>query len=230
MRKIHVFAFAAFLSPFLAQAAPYVANQTKPERVIEDFSDSKTGDFPKDFRTYPFQHGKAERVYRVQEEAGNKYLNGTDKEDISVQTFKRFYWDTDKWPYLSWKWRVQTLPKGADERNWQTNDSACGIYVVFGGYTGNVLKYVWSTTVPAGTVVEKEAGKFYMIVLQSGKRWVGTWKEENVNVVEDYQKVFKEKTSRFPSGFGLLTDGNAVHAAASCDYDDFQISESAAKK
>lgn len=229
MKKIFLIILNALCVSSLLNAEPYIANKTKPERMIEDFSDSKNEDFPKDFRTYPFQHGKAERVYHVKEEAGNKYLNGTDTEDISVQTFKRFYWETDKWPNFSWRWRAQILPKGASEKDYRTNDSACGIYVVFGGYTGNVLKYVWSSTVPAGTIVEKEAGKFYIVVLQSGKNPVGEWKSESVNVVEDYKKAFKAAPDRLPSGFGILTDGNAVHAPASCDYDDFMISESKPK-
>ena len=89
---------------------------------------------------------------------------------------------------------------------------------------------MWSTNAPANSIIAKEPGKFYIIVLQSGKKNVGVWKEETVNVVEDYKKVFKEEPSRLPSGFGLLTDGNAVHAPASCDYDDFKVSAADIKK
>lgn len=226
MNKSSILLITLILASSTLRAGPYIANQTKAERLIEDFSDSSVNDFPKDFRTYPFQHGKAEHVYHVKQEGNNKYLNGTDTEDISVQTFKRFYWEPSKHPQFSWKWRAQTLPKGANENDYRTNDSACGIYVVFGGYTGNILKYVWSTSAPANSIIPKEPGKFYIIVLQSGKKNVGTWQAESVNVVEDYKKVFKEDPSRLPSGFGLLTDGNAVHAPASCDYDDFKIAAS----
>lgn len=219
-RFLPVFLFLYFTQAF---AEPYIANQLPSLRIIEDFSDSKLNRFPASFRTYPFQRGKAERVYVVKSENGNNYLQAKDNEDISVQIFKRFHWELKKWPYFSWRWRAQELPKGAAEDNSLTNDSACGIYVIFGGYTGKVLKYVWSSTLPIGKVIEKEPGDFYMIVLESKSS--GQWKTNNVNVWEDYRRVFKSDPEKNPSGFGLLTDGNATHSPSSCDYDDYKISE-----
>src|SRR5262249_47466047 len=148
------------------------------------------------FRTYPFQRGKAQDVYAVKEENGNKFLHASDDKDVSVQVFKRFVWNTKQYPNFSWRWRAVTLPKGANENNGQPNDSACGIYVTFGGYTGNAIKYVWSSTLPAGTVVEKKPGKFYMIVRQSGAASAGQWETEAVNVYEDYKKLFKSEPSK----------------------------------
>lgn len=206
-------------------AEPYTPKKLPPLRVIEDFSDDEAGKFPESFRTYPFQRGKATKVYAVQADSENHYLNATDGADISVQVFKKFFWEGARWPHFSWRWRARTLPAGAAENDPATNDSACGIYVVFGGYTGKALKYVWSTALPVGTVVEKKPGKFYMIVMESGPKNAGTWRTVAVPVVEDYRRVFKESPQKEPSGFGILTDGNATHTPASCDYDDFKISE-----
>ncbi len=194
-------------------------------RNVEDFTQYELDKFPKSFRTYPFQRGKADDVYIVKDEGGNKFLHASDDKDVSVQVFKRFVWETEKYPNFSWKWRAVTLPKGGDENNGRPNDSACGIYVTFGGYTGNALKYVWSTTLPAGTVVEKKPGKFYIVVVESGSGSVGSWQTKAVNVMEDYKRIFKSEPKKHPDGFGLLTDGNATHTPAVCDYDDFQVSE-----
>jgi hypothetical protein len=193
-------------------------------RRVEEFSQYETDKFPTSFKTYPFQRGKAQDVYAVKEENGNKFLHASDDKDASVQVFKRFLWSTKEYPNFSWKWRAMTLPKGANENNGMSNDSACGIYVTFGGYTGSAIKYVWSSTLPVGTVVEKKPGKFYIIVAESGAGSVGNWKTQAVNVFEDYKKVFKSEPTKDPDGFGLLTDGNATHTPAACDYDDFQIS------
>ncbi len=194
-------------------------------RNVEDFSQYQPDKFPVSFRTYPFQRGKAEKVYSVKEEDGNRFLHAVDDKEMSVQTMKRFVWDVRRWPNFSWRWRAVTLPQGGEETNGAPNDSACGIYVVFGGYTGNAIKYVWSTTLPAGKVVEKKPGKFYIIVLDSGEKNVGTWQTKAVNVVDDYKRLFKSDPTQEPDGFGILTDGNNTHTPAVCDYDDFKLSE-----
>jgi hypothetical protein len=211
------------VSPLFAD--PYTPKKLPPLRVIEDFSKEEPGKFPASFRTYPFQRGKAMQVYSVAADSENRYLKAFDDKGISVQAFRKFFWETQRWPHFSWKWRAVTLPKGGDERNGMPNDSACGIYVTFGGYTGKAIKYVWSTTLPAGTIVEKKPNKFYIIVKESGPAKVGSWQTVNVNVVEDHRKVFKAEPAKNPDGFGLLTDGNATHTTAACDYDNFKISE-----
>lgn len=203
------------------------ANPAHAVRNVEEFSQYELDKFPKSFRTYPFQRGKADDVYIVKEENGNKFLHASDDKDISVQSFKRFVWDTKAYPNFSWRWRAITLPKGANENNGMPNDSACGIYVTFGGYTGNAIKYVWSTTQPVGTIIEKKPGKFYIVVVDSGEGSVGSWVTRSVNVVDDYKRIFKSEPKDTPDGFGLLTDGNATHTPAVCDYDDFRISETA---
>lgn len=209
------------LSPLVA----YTPGKPKPVRMIDSFTDYKVDSFPRRFRTYPFQRSKAKKVYRVKEEGGNQFLRAYDDQDISVQVFRQFHWDIERYPWIRWRWRVRILPVGGDERHSPTNDSACGVYIVFGKYTGKVLKYVWSTLAPEGTVHKKKPGKFHMIVRNSGEASnPGDWQEVVVNVTEDYANNFQGDAIRNPSGFGLLTDGNAVHKPASCDYDEFVIS------
>lgn len=211
--------------PFKVLADPYTPKKLPPLRVVESFSQYEVGKFPSAFRTYPFQRGKAEQIYLVQEEGGNRFLHASDDKDVSVQTFRKFFWEAKRWPHFSWRWRAVTLPKGAAENNKVVNDSACGVYVVFGGYTGKVLKYVWSTSLPVGSAHEKKPNKFYFLVAESGAAKVGSWQTVTVNVLEDYKRIFKEEPTSEPDGFGLLTDGNATHTPATCDYDDFRISE-----
>jgi hypothetical protein len=218
---------AATVLGLSAHAESYSPKKLPSLRVIEDFSQYELDKFPKSFRTYPFQRGKAEQVYHVKDQGGNKVLHALDDKDLSVQAFKRFTWDVKQWPHFSWRWKAVTLPPNANENNGMPNDSACGIYVTFGGYTGNAIKYVWSTTQPTGTIIEKKPNKFYIVVLNSGSGEVGTWQTKSVNVLEDYKKIFKSDPKGDPDGFGLLTDGNATHSPAACDYDDFKISETA---
>jgi len=191
---------------------------------LDDFSKNSVGDFPKGWSTYPFQGGKVKKVYKVAEENSERFIRAKDDQDISMPIFKEFPWSLSENPTLSWKWRAQELPKGAREDSRATNDSACGVYVVFGKTSGVALKYVWSSSLPVGYVWEKEPGKFYIIVLASGPSNVGKWESEKVNVLEDYKKYFKKDPKKDPSGVGIMSDANAMHSVAACDYTGFMVS------
>lgn len=194
-----------------------------PKRVIADFERSPAGEFPKYFKAWPLQRGKAKQVYAVAEESGNKYLAGRDDQNLSTQIFKEFYWRIEAFPSLRWRWRARVLPDGADETKGETNDSACGVYVVFGKMTGTALKYTWSTTLPEGTVHEKKPDKLVMKILDSGPKHLETWRTHCVHIPTEYQTLLGRPMDRPPTGLGILTDGNAVQKPAACDYDDFEI-------
>ncbi len=214
----------AFLLLLSASAQAYTPPKAGTVRIIEDFQGGPEGKFPVNWRTYPFQRGKAREVYQVAAEHGNHFLRALDSQNFSVQIFREFSWATNEYPKLSWRWRAQTIPAGGDERNADTNDSACGVYVVFGKYTGTAIKYVWSSTLPVGTIIEKKPGHFYLVVVNSGESRLKQWHAVSINALQDYQRLFKMPPSRPPSGFGILTDGNALQTTAACDYDDFQVS------
>jgi len=195
------------------------------EIAVDDLSkDKAVGGFPSAWQTFPFQGGKAKQVYKVEEETGKRFIRAYDNQDLSVRIMNDFLWPLSKYPKISWRWRARELPKGAAENKRETNDSACGVYVAFGKTSGVALKYVWSSTLPVGHVWEKDPGKFYIIVASSGAAKLNQWQNIQVNVLEDYKKYFKKDPSKDPSGIGLLTDGNAMHSPAACDYGDFAIS------
>lgn|SRR3989338_9861384 len=116
MKRILLFALL-FMATMPVFSEPYTPKKMSSLRIVEAFTQYETDKFPKSFRTYPFQRGKAEQVYIVREENGNRYLSAKDDKDISVQIFKKFSWEADRWPHFSWKWRAITLPKGAAEKS-----------------------------------------------------------------------------------------------------------------
>lgn len=192
---------------------------------IYGFSSAKVGDFPKGWRTWPGQGSGARSVYSVVEEGGRRFIRALDDHDVSVQIFRNFDWQVDRRPVLSWRWRATALPAGAAEDSDNTNDSACGVYVVVGQYQGHAIKYVWSTSLPPGTVVTRRDGKLKIKVLDSGTKGQDKWVGHRVNIPKDYETLFGRPLEKNPSGIAILTDGNAVHKPAGCDYSDFAISE-----
>lgn len=201
-------------------------------KYVEGFSGSKVDSFPRGWRAKPGQGSAGKTVYHVKEDGGNNYLAADDENGLSVQIFKLAHWDLGKYPILKWRWRARKLPAGANETVPSKNDSACGIYVSFGMIRGQALKYVWSTSVPAGTFYKKN-DKMYIIVKRSGSGSLGRWVNESTNVIEDAKKAFGKVPDRTLSGVAILTDGNATHSPAACDYDSIgyaSLPQSAAEK
>lgn len=214
-----IFLFSLFPIPFF----PFCHAD---EITVDELSKNKgTGNFPLGWSTFPFQGGKAKQVYKVEEENAKKFIQAYDHKELSVRIMNDFIWPLFKYPNFSWQWRAQELPKGGREDSHATNDSACGVYVAFGKTSGVALKYVWSSTLPLDYVWEKDPGKFYIIVKASGGMKLKQWRTVKVNILEDYKKYFKKDPKKDPSGIGILTDGNATHSTAACDYTDFKISD-----
>ncbi|MBI2092503.1 MAG: DUF3047 domain-containing protein [Deltaproteobacteria bacterium] len=191
--------------------------------TIDDFQQYPAGKLPAKWRTWPFQRGKAAGVYSVKSENDNNFLSATDSNGVSVQILRDFNWKIENYPVLSWKWRAVKLPVNANETDPSTNDSACGVYVVFSKTRQEMLKYTWSTTAPIGTVYEKRPGKAYIIVAESGSKHLNSWLAHAINVTADYKKYFHKDLDKNPSAIAVLTDGNATKTEAACDYDEFAI-------
>jgi hypothetical protein len=223
---------------------------SEPEYLlIEDFQKYGSKPYP-DWESHEDKI-EADSIYSVIEENGSKFLRGsTVNKKYMVQIGKRvshdkksdrnkINWDINSYPFLSWDWRVRILPTGANERDDNLNDSAASIYVVFQRakvpFTGwqkqpaNWIKYVWSTTLPVGTVVSKKYAKMGVtiydgryIVVASGKKDLGRWITFKRNVLEDYKTHFGKKPAFNPIEIGILTDSNSTKSTAEGDYDNIR--------
>ena len=185
-------------------------------RLIEDFSQDPPGKFPIIFKTYPLQRTKALKVYRVEGEG--HHLHADDVRQSGTVIFRHFPWRLDEWPILTWRWRALILPQGAD-----FNDTACSIYIVFGGYGGKSLKYLWSSTLPPETTVETREGRLFSRVVESGPSHSNQWRQVSVTIAEDFKLAFHTDEIPEPKGIGILTDSDDTHSRSACDYDDFRL-------
>lgn len=171
---------------------------------------------------------EAHLVYRVTEENGNRFLHArAEKQGVQIGLSRTF--PPQQFPVLRWRWRVKTLPAGADERALPTNDSAAGVYVVFDStIVPRAIKYVWSASLPVGTRMNSPVyWRAKVVVLESGPHGVGEWREEVVNFYEDYKKLFGFEPSEV-EGVALLTDSDTTATVAEADYDDFMLLTSSA--
>jgi hypothetical protein len=208
------------ISPVMADK-PSAAE--KDRIVIENFSPNsgKEKKIPKDW--------KASRddlsMFSFGNENGNFFTTVSSSNDCTSMGMIHPY-SSEQFPILSWKWRVRKLPDGATELERGKNDSGAGIYVIFKGVfkLNNIIKYVWSSTLPIGTQTTSPYNKnTKVIVLQSGVDKTNRWITESVNVYEDYTRLFKSKPPKV-EGFGILTDSDNTKSSAIADYDDLILS------
>lgn len=221
--KISHTSLAITIATIVATAAFIASDRGAFGGSLDTLASSKVSNFPKSWRPWPLQRDKAESVYRVEEEGGTRFIKAYDDHDASAQIFYKFSWPVGDKPMLSWRWRATTLPEGARESDDNANDSACAVYVIIGQYQGHAIKYVWSSSLAPGTSLTRHGGKLKIRVLDSGAGKKGSWVKHAVDVPADYEALFGQKLDKDPSGIAILTDGNAVHKPAGCDYADFAI-------
>ena len=125
--------------------------------------------------------------------------------------------------FLKWKWRVWQLPPLAREDKKNLNDSGAGVYVIFKARPpfNDIIKYVWSTTLPVGTsIASPYRNNSKVVVLESGIGRLGQWIGETVDVRNDYQRLFGSAAPLIQA-IGILTDSDNTHSIARADYGPF---------
>jgi hypothetical protein len=188
--------------------------------VVDDFSKAAVREFPDGWKV---RKDDGKNIYKVAQENGQKFLRA-DARDAGIQAGKPFAWNLSEYPVLTWAWRPQEFPKGADEKGGK-NDSALAVYAVFPHTPVSVksVKYVWSEKVPKGTHVPQSKGNTQGIVLRTGGDVGGPWVEERVNVLEDYKRYFKSDEPAKPEGIAVLTDSDDTDSRARGDYARFRV-------
>jgi len=163
----------------------------------------------------------AQNIYRVAEEDGNRFLRAySEKQGIQIGFEHKF--QPKAFSFLRWRWRAVQLPPGGDERAEKTNDSAAGVYILYGSrIMPRVVKYVWSTTLPVGTrATNPSYWRAKTIVLRTGHADLGVWYQETVNLYQDYQELFDSEPGEV-LGIALITSSDSTGSVAAADYDDF---------
>lgn len=206
--------------------------------IVEDFERYTTNPFD-NWLLRNATKEKARQIYSIQSENNNKFLQAHAVRS-SIQIIKKVKWKLKIHPVLTWRWRITELPDHANEEARGKNDSAAAIYVVFQRkkipfvswryQPINVIKYVWSTTLPKGKVVNKKKVKLgstiyegRFLVLESGKKHKGDWITESQNVLNDYKRLFGKLPKYDPILIAILTDSNDTKSTATADYDDIVI-------
>lgn len=205
--------------------------------ILDDFQSDTVGHLPYNWydrdgnqKTQFFTpEERQEYKYSIRQEGSNKYLHyaGTMARHLNFPLVKKKWINLRKTPILSWRWRVYKVPKGGNENDKSLNDSAAGVYVVY-GFVGlfkipKSIKYAWSATLPVGTILSKNFNEQKIIILNSGMKNSGKWITVRRNIAQDYRNLFGEQPPNRPIAILVLSDGDSTGNEAIADYDDFEL-------
>jgi hypothetical protein len=128
---------------------------------------------------------------------------------------------------MTWCWRAAALPLGGNEFLDDANDSAAGLYVIFSKNWMGIpkqLKYVWSTTLPEGTVGRRDKiFRPWFFVVESGATNLGKWTFEVVDLEKHHREKLGGRPAERTIGLGLLTDANSTRSYAEAYYADLRV-------
>ena len=233
MRTSLTFLFALFLSISLSPIG--LAQSGKV--VLDDFESYGDGALPVKWKAQ--LNGKLvplteqfvddDEWFYAKQEPGRKFVRAYARGEavhINRDNGDSFDWDMREHPFLEWDWRANILPTGAREDDDRKNDSGAGFYVVFSieGFIlkrPKAIKYVYSTTLPVGTVVSY--GKLKVIVASSGLDGIGKWTTVKRDVVADYKEVFGDSPPNKPLFIRLWADSDDTKSEASADFDNIAL-------
>ncbi len=184
-------------------------------------------------------------MYRIVEDGGSRVLEA-HADSAASGLLQELAVSAEKYPLLSWRWRVSQLAPGADLSRRGSDDSPARVIISFEGDRGKfdfedramarlvrlfsgrempyaTLMYVWDRELPVGTLLENaHSDRVMMIVVESGEKRVGQWLGFSRNVVEDFRRAFGEMPGPITS-VGVMTDSNTTHSNITAYYGDIAL-------
>lgn len=194
------------------------AGAAAPEIVrVEDWGGSAVGatGIPKGWEGQTW--GSPAYDMTVEQEDSRRVLRLRSRGDSSTIT-KEVSIDVKATPILEWRWKVVTLPQGADARSKATDDQAIQLYVTFPRFPSQlrsrIIGYIWDTTAPQGSIVESQkTGLVTYVVVRSGAQGLGEWHAETRNVYEDYKRIYGEEPGEL-KGISIAIDSDDTRSSA----------------
>jgi len=122
--------------------------------------------------------------------------------------------------HLTWSWRVNTFPRGADLTRKAGDDRAAAVVVLYRKsilpWKIRALMYVWSRDLPAGTEMSSTySDQIRILVVRSGP--AESWQLEDRDLEADYRRVFGGEADPVKA-VGVFTDSDNTHTEASAVY------------
>ncbi len=159
---------------------------------------------------------KKHSSYTIEKDGDRHYLKAESNASASAIVYKESF-SVHDYPKAKWRWKVDNIYVKGDPRRKEGDDYSIRVYVMFeydpekAGFGERIkyslaksmygeypphssLSYVWANREDPETIMTSPyTDKAKMVLLEKGQNKVGTWEDEEVNILEDYQKAFGTK-------------------------------------
>lgn len=165
---------------------------------------------------------KGKTDYSLVEDNGRTVLKAHSAKAASGLV-KKVSVDPRHFPVLRWSWKVEHIIQKEDIARKGGDDFAARVYVVFPRtffWRMRAINYVWSSKMTKGSSAPSPYTKNAMIVaVESGGDKVGSWVNEERNILDDYRKLFGEEPPEI-GAVAVMTDTDDTREDATAYYGD----------
>jgi hypothetical protein len=200
--------FMFFLPPLASH--PIAGAQEKAVLFREDFTSLDN------WKPLTFPKIAKYTLYTVEHAEGKHFLKAVSDASASAIMYKDAF-NVYDYPRVKWRWKINNVYSKGDPRTKEGDDYPIRVFVLFaydpatagalqkmqyglikqlyGAYPPHSsLSYVWSSMeIPETIMPSPYTDKARMVMLRKGAKEVGAWLDEDVDILDDYQKAFGAK-------------------------------------
>ena len=130
-------------------------------------------------------------------------------------------------PFLAWRWKIESLYAGVNERTKAGDDFPARVYAVRGGglawWRSKALVYVWSNGEQGlEDWPEPYTDSAHVVVVRAGGNGVGEWQQERRDMRADFKQFFGLDLQSL-DGVALMTDCDDHHGKSRALYGDLRL-------
>jgi hypothetical protein len=225
---------------------PVVLAESRSVIEVGPFSaEMAVNPLPAHWEPFTFKNIEHHTHYRLIEEDEQVVMKAVAEASASG-LIRKIAIDPREYPIIQWRWKVANILKNGNVYQKEGDDFPARIYIVFGYDSGRLdfpekikfemakvlygeyppsagINYIWSSNAPLGLVVPNPyTDRSMMVVVQSGKKDLNTWVDEERNIYEDYRNAFKAEPPMI-SGVAIMTDTDDTGESAIAYYGDIMF-------
>lgn len=238
-------ACSGFRDPAPVAVPPKLLHSAPPEPVLAPFSQGPKAIGPGRWEPWGRHPVKPATQYDIIREDTRSVLQARASSSVSGLKH-RVNRPAEEFGLIRWRWRIDSILKGADVGDRHAEDAPARLLLAFDGdrgrlsmrdlmvaeqfqlFTGQAmpyatLMYVWDTTRTEGQVVHNpHSDRIRKVVVQSGGSQAGRWMSYQRDFQSDFVKAFGEAPGRL-TGVGVMTDSDNTRQSARCLYGDVEL-------
>ena len=192
---------------------PLSAALAAPAPIRIDFKNAKQDNQAVTGWTYKGKMWTPDAKFSIQTVDGKKVLRMESQKGSGSLLFDLSKVDIEKYPYMSWKWRVDILPAGADGEVPEKDDQAIGLYIGSGStLSQESVAFRWETETAKGKTGFVKYGmgavKVHWICTRNKTDGLKKWIVDECNLGAELKKIFGGK---IPKELAITLSANSQY-------------------